>query len=107
MVVQSCFLLRFGLAFDFIQTLRKGDSLSDIQTGLQKLAEAHVVSVKRLTLDGEQVGEQILNALLQSGGAGVGQVINDTMYQPRKIAKLIRDENAHAFFYTFARTHFQ
>jgi len=90
---------RFGFAFDFTQTLRKGDSLSDIQTGLQKLAEADVVSFKRLTLDGEQVGEQILKALLQSGGAGIGQVVNDTIYQPGEIAKLIRDKKAHAIIW--------
>ena len=52
-----------------------------------------------LTFDGKQAGEQLLKALLQSGGAGIKAVLNSTAYEPRKIAKLIRDENAQAIIW--------
>ena len=76
--------------------LRRGINLSDIKVDFHKMASKDAVNFMSLTLDGKQVGQQILNALLQSGGAGIEAVINTTAYEPREIAKLIRDENAHA-----------
>ena len=83
------------LAFGVFSPLRRGINLSDIKVDFHNMAEKDVVNFMSLTLDGKQVGQQILNALLQSGGA----VINTTAYEPREIAKLIRDKNAHAIIW--------
>ena len=87
------------LAFGVFSPLRRGINLSDIKVDFHKMAEKDVVNFMSLTLDGKQVGQQILNALLQSGGAGIEAVINTTAYEPREIAKLIRDKNAHAIIW--------
>ena len=63
------------------------------------MAIKDVVNFMSLMLDGKQVGRQILKELLQSSGAGIRAVINTTGYEPHKIAKLIRDENAHAIIW--------
>ena len=87
------------LAFGVISPLRRGINLSDIKQRFHNMAEKDVVNFMSLTLDGKQVGQQILNALLESGGAGIKAVINTTAYEPREIAKLIRDKNAHAIIW--------
>ena len=87
------------LAFGVISPVRRGINLSHIKQRFHKMAEKDVVNFMSLTLDGKQVGQQIFHALLQSGGAGIEAVINTTAYEPRKIAKLMRDENAHAIIW--------
>ena len=86
------------LAFGVFSPLRRGINLSDIKVDFHNMAEQDVVNMS-LTLDGKQVGQQILDALLQSGGAGIKAVINTTAYEPREIAKLICDKNAHAIIW--------
>ncbi|CAJ1389438.1 unnamed protein product [Effrenium voratum] len=90
---------RAGDLVDACSMLKRGINLSDIKVDFHNMAEKDVVNFMSLILDGKQVGQQILNALLQSGGAGIKAVINTTAYEPRKIAKLIRDENAHAIIW--------
>ncbi|CAJ1451414.1 unnamed protein product [Effrenium voratum] len=90
---------RAGDLVDACNMLKRGINLSDIKVDFHKMAEKDVVNFMSLTLDGKQVGQQILNALLQSGGAGIEAVINTTAYEPREIAKLIRDKNAHAIIW--------
>ena len=60
------------------------------QTKLQKRAMRDVVSFSGLT-----VGSQMLQELLNSS-TGMEAVVNKKSYQPRKIAALIREEDAHA-----------
>ncbi|CAE7259271.1 unnamed protein product [Symbiodinium sp. CCMP2592] len=91
--------LRAGDLVDACNDLKKGDSLSDIQTRFQEMAVKDVVNFMSLTLDGKPVGRQILKALLQSSGAGIRAVINTTAYEPSEIAKLIRDKKAHAIIW--------
>ncbi|CAE7272705.1 unnamed protein product [Symbiodinium sp. CCMP2592] len=97
-IIDKCGL-RAGDLVDACNDLKKGDSLSDIQTGLQKLAIKDVVNFMSLTLDGKPVGLEMLKALLQSGDAGIEAVINTTAYEPSEIAKLIRDKKAHAIIW--------
>ena len=50
------------LAFGVISPVRRGINLSDIKVDFHKMASKEVVNFMSLTLDGKQVGQQILKA---------------------------------------------
>ena len=64
-----------------------------IETKLKEAAEKDVVGFASLTVEG--VGSQMLQELLKSS-TGMKAVVGKIRYEPRKIAALIREENAHA-----------
>ena len=66
-----------------------------IETKLKEAAEKDVVGFASLTVEGKDVGSQMLQELLKSS-TGMEAVVGKIRYEPRKIAALIREENAHA-----------
>ena len=70
-------------------------SPKDVETELKEAAQKDVVGFASLTVEGKDVGSQMLQELLKSS-TGMKAVVGKIRYEPRKIAALIREENAHA-----------
>ena len=68
---------------------------ADIEADFRISAHDDVVGFKSLTADGADVGHQMLHELNQSPD-GMEKTVKNVRYEPRKMAALIREENAHA-----------
>ena len=66
-----------------------------IEADFRKRARDEVRSFSRLKLDGVDVDLNMLRGL-EKHPDGIEKVVGDNSHQPRKIAALIREEDAHA-----------
>ena len=69
--------------------------INAIETKFKRRAQDEVRSFSRLKLDGVDVGLHMLRDL-EKQPDGIEKVVGDNFHQLRKIAALIREEDAHA-----------
>ena len=74
---------------------RSGMLPKDIEADFRQRAHDDVVGFKSLTVDGANVGQQMLHELGQSP-TGMTKTVKSVRYDPREIAAEIRNKNAHA-----------
>ena len=70
-------------------------SAEEIEADFRTTAKKDVVGFVSLTLEGKDVGSQMLQELLKSS-TGMEAVVGSVRYEPREIAAEICNKNAHA-----------
>ena len=66
-----------------------------VEQSFRERAHDDVVGFASLTVEGKDVGSQMLHELSQSPD-GMKKTVNSVRYEPREIAAEIRTKNAHA-----------